>query len=56
MTFLRGLLALFLSPGNLVINAIGISIEDDGGIIRSTVNMIFWSVLALLISLPFILG
>ncbi len=56
MALLRGLLALFLLPGNLVINAIGISVEDDGGIIRSTINMIFWSVLAFLIALPYMLS
>ena len=55
MALLRGILALFLLPGNLVINAIGISIEEDGGIIRSFVNMLFWGVLLFLISLPFIL-
>lgn len=55
MPVLRALLALFLLPGNLVINAIGISIEEDGGIIRSFINMMFWGILFILISLPFIL-
>ncbi len=56
MAILRGILTLFLLPGTLVINALGISVEDDGGIIRSTVNMIFWSALAFLIALPFMLS
>ena len=54
MKFLRALLTLFLLPGDLVIRRIGITVEEDGGIIRSTINMIFWGLLFFLISLPFI--
>lgn len=52
MKFLKALLFLFLLPGDLVINRIGITPEQDGGIIRSTVNMIFWGLLIFLIMLP----
>ena len=55
MALLRGLVALFLLPGNLVIKGIGISVDEDGGIIRSFVNMMFWGILAFLIALPFVL-
>jgi len=54
MPLLRGLLTLFLLPGTLVINRIGINIEEDGGILRSLINMIFWGVLIFLIMLPFL--
>ncbi|RLQ89494.1 hypothetical protein D8780_07940 [Notoacmeibacter ruber] len=36
---------LFLLPGDLVRRRLGISIEEDGGIIRSFVNMCVWGVL-----------
>jgi len=54
MIILRGLASLFLLPGTLVINALGVSVEDDGGILRSFVNMIFWGVIAVALYLPFI--
>ena len=41
----------FLLPGTLVINWIGISIEEDGGIVRSFVNMCFWGTIILAIAL-----
>ncbi|MEE9272034.1 MAG: hypothetical protein V3U57_01995 [Robiginitomaculum sp.] len=56
MALLRALLALFLLPGNSVIKAIGINTEEDGGIIRSFVNMMFWGILAFLLALLFIRG
>ena len=54
MFLLRGLSNLFLLPGTLVINAFGVSVEQDGGVLRSFVNMIFWGVLTVALSLPFI--
>jgi len=54
MVLLRGLLALFLLPGTLVINRIGIDVEEDGGILRSIINMIFWGILVFLLMLPFL--
>ena len=37
--------AVFLFPGNLALKAVGISVEEDGGIFRSMVNMLFWGAL-----------
>lgn len=55
MALLRGILAIFLFPGNLAIKALGITVEQDGGIIRSFINMVFWGLLAFLIALPYML-
>jgi len=33
---------IFLMPGTIVLNALGITIDEDGGIFRSMVNMLFW--------------
>ncbi|MEO1141103.1 MAG: hypothetical protein AAFW66_01965 [Pseudomonadota bacterium] len=41
----------FLFPGTLVLNKIGVSIEDDGGILRSFINMCFWGTFGLLFAL-----
>lgn len=53
MKFLRGLTKLFLLPGTLVLNAANISVEGDGGIFRSFINMIFWGIFAFIFALPF---
>ncbi len=52
MPILRGLATLFLLPGTLVINALDVSVEQDGGILRSFVNMIFWGIVAVVVMLP----
>jgi len=44
MAFFKGLAAIFLFPGTLMLNALGVSVEQDGGILRSFVNMIFWGI------------
>jgi len=54
MAFLRFLTTLFLLPGTLVLKSLNISEEDDGGIFRSMINMIFWGIFVVIISLPFI--
>lgn len=41
-------LKIFFAPGNYVIRKVGISIEEDGGILRSFINMCFWSVIILM--------
>ncbi len=48
MFLLEGLLKLFLLPGTIVIKKLGISIEEDGGIMRSLINMIFWGILGVI--------
>lgn len=52
MGFLKAVLAVFLFPGNLVIRSIGITPEQDGGIVRSTVNMIVWGLVMFAILVP----
>lgn len=47
MPFLKFLSKLFLLPGTLAIDAIGITVEEDGGIFRSLINMLFWGALAI---------
>ena len=42
MIALEILLKVFLFPGNTVIQKCGISVEEDGGIFRSFINMCFW--------------
>ncbi len=54
MPILRAFAKLFLLPGTIVINALDVSVEDDGGVLRSFVNMIFWGILAVVIMLPFV--
>ena len=56
MAILRLLAKLFLLPGTLALSALNITEEDDGGIFRSLINMIFWGILAVIISIPFIIS
>jgi hypothetical protein len=44
---------LFL-PGNLVLKLIGVSPEEDSGILRSFINASVWGVIALLIALHYL--
>lgn len=53
MAFLRGLTTLFLLPGTLVLGALNIETENDGGVFRSLINMIFWGFFGVLLVLPF---
>ena len=55
MAFLRLLANLFLLPGTLVLNSMNISVENDGGIFRSLINMIFWGIVGVMIILPIML-
>jgi len=47
MILLRGIAAIFLFPGTLLINALGVTVEQDGGVLRSFVNMVFWGIVLL---------
>jgi len=49
---LEKLLYVFLLPGSLAIKAVGITLEEDGGIFRSMINMLFWGT----VSMPFVLA
>jgi len=54
MFILRGLVTLFLLPGTIVLSMLNISVESDGGVFRSLINMIFWGLVCVLVALPFI--
>lgn len=53
MKFVNGLAQLFLLPGTLVLRFIGIDIEEDGGILRSFVNMCFWTAVGMWIGIRY---
>ena len=36
------LIQIFLWPGTVALKAVGITVDEDGGIFRSLVNMLFW--------------
>ena len=44
----------FLFPGDVVRKYAGISIEEDGGILRSFVNMVFWGVIFSVVAFQFV--
>ena len=50
---MKTLLWLFLLPGDLVRRQLGITVEQDGGLIRSFINMCFWGAITLLIGLKY---
>jgi len=50
---MKFLLWLFLLPGDLVRRQLGITVEQDGGLIRSFINMCFWGTVTLLIALKY---
>jgi len=53
MKLLNIFTAIFLLPGTLVLKMLNIPVESDGGVFRSLINMIFWGVVAVMVSLPF---
>jgi len=53
MAFFKGLGTIFLLPGTLVLSRMNISVENDGGIFRSFINMIFWGIVAIFAALAF---
>ena len=40
---------LFLMPGTLVMGLLGLKVENDGGIFRSLINMLFWGALGVIV-------
>ena len=54
MPLMKSLLNLFLLPGNLVLRGLGISVEEDSGIIRSFINSSIWGALTLMFVLQYI--
>ncbi len=53
MKLLELILQTFLLPGNAVLNMLNINIEEDGGMVRSFVNMVVWGTLFLGVALKF---
>ncbi len=54
MLLLDLFLKLFFSPGNYALKKAGITVEEDGGILRSFVNMCVWGILAIISVVVFI--
>ena len=54
MVMLNWLMKVFLWPGTWVLGRIGTTIEQDGGVFRSMINMLVWGLLTVLISLFFV--
>lgn len=50
---MKTLLWLFLLPGDLVRRQLGITVDEDGGLIRSFINMCVWGTVTLLIALKY---
>jgi hypothetical protein len=47
------ILKILFLPGNLVLKWIGLSVEEDSGIMRSFINASFWGILSLAIILRY---
>jgi hypothetical protein len=50
---MKPLVWLFLLPGDVVRRRLGITVEEDGGMIRSFVNMCVWGAIALSVALNY---
>ncbi|WP_197435088.1 hypothetical protein [Nitratireductor arenosus] len=53
LTFFKAIAQVILLPGTLVLRWIGIDIEQDGGILRSFVNMCFWTAIGMWIAIEY---
>jgi len=53
MIVVRLFARLFLLPGDIVRRKIGMTVTEDGGLLRSIVNMIVWGTVILLIWVAF---
>ncbi|MCY0094370.1 hypothetical protein [Hoeflea ulvae] len=51
---MKTMIWLFLLPGDLVRQKLGITVEQDGGLIRAFINMCFWGTVALLVALNYV--
>ncbi len=52
MAILKFALFIFFWPGDFVSRKMGTTAEEDGGVLRSFVNMIFWGALFLIAVSP----
>ena len=48
------LIRLFLAPGTFVCRQIGLTPQEDGGIFRSFINMMFWTTLGICLYIAWI--
>ena len=48
------LLKILFLPGTLVLRFLGVSVEEDSGIVRSFINSSFWGAIALAIALHYL--
>lgn len=55
MFILKTIGAIFLFPGNLALSMAGVSLEQDGGVFRSLINMIVWGMVGAAIVLPMVM-
>ncbi|MFT5508179.1 MAG: hypothetical protein ACI89J_001253 [Hyphomicrobiaceae bacterium] len=51
MHLLRIIVDVFLWPGDQARKALGITVEQDGGLLRSLINMLVWGTVSLGIAL-----
>jgi uncharacterized membrane protein len=51
MNILNAIISLLFLPGTLVLQFLGISVEEDSGILRSLLNSCFWGAITLGIAL-----
>lgn len=48
------LLKILFLPGTLVLRFLGVSVEEDSGIVRSFINSSFWGAIALSIAMHYL--
>ena len=53
MKLLHFFTSILFLPGTLVLNMLGVSVEEDSGVIRSFINSSFWGAIALGIGLNY---
>jgi hypothetical protein len=54
MALLRSIGFVILWPGDQVRRSLGITDEQDNGILRSMINMVVWGIVALAVALMFV--
>lgn len=53
MPIIRMLTMIFMLPGDVVRRLLGLSVENDGGLIRSFVNQAFWGTVVVVVALRY---
>lgn len=52
MWFFRFLSGMFFFPGNFVLQCLNVSIEQDEGMFRSMINMLYWGLMVVIFAMP----